>query len=156
MRKKEPKNKVETKKRNTLTTDGLANAKEASSYLEQAFKDGPEIFLPALGQVVAACGGTNKLSKKSGLSSKSLIKLLSGDSHATLPSVAAVLSASGIRVHFLVKSSKRKSLSDTSITSAKELKFSKTTIKKLTALNKPKANIRRPKTSSKNSSKKRN
>jgi len=138
----------------TFVVKGLTNATQAAYYLEEAFKEGPQHFLLALGDVVRAHGGIDKLSKKSGMSSKSLTKLLSGESEALLSSVSVVLSALEIRVHFLVKSSKRKSLADTLIASAKELKFSKATTKKLTALNKPKASNRRTKTSNKTSTKK--
>jgi len=145
-----------TVNRDTYVVKGLTNTTLAAYYLQEAFKEGPQNFLLALSDVVRAHGGIDKLSMKSGMSSKSLTQLLSGESDALLSSVSVVLSALEIRVHFQVMSSKRKTLSDTLIASAKELKFSKTATKKLAALNKPKVNTRKTKISNKNSSKRKN
>ena len=131
-----------TGKWDDLASEGLTDSKLAAYYLEEAFKDGPQLFLVALKHLLMARGGLVKIAKKSGMSLESLTKLLLGDNRARWSSVTALLSALGIKVAFSFviakpktkksKNMKRKSLADTLIDSAKELKFNKATIDKLT------------------------
>jgi len=97
-----------TKKWDTIAAEGLKEGEEAAYYLEEAFKDGPEMFLFALNRIVSARGGVTKLAKKSGLSRESLYKLLSGERGARLSSVSAILSALEIRVAFSFDAAKPK------------------------------------------------
>ena len=127
---------IRTHKWSSLAAQGLTDAKEAVTYLEEAFNDGPQSFLLALGNVVRAQAKTAKLSSKSGLDSLSLEKIFAGGRQTSLSFIMAILTNLEIKVHFQVRNPKRKSLSNTLVTSAKKLKMSKTTIDKLSALTK--------------------
>lgn len=146
---------IERKKWDRLAAIGLTDTKQVASYLEEAFEDGPQMFLLALSRIIKARGGVGALAKKSGLSRSSLSKFLREAHRAQLSSVSILLSALDIVVHFRVKSSKRKSLSNTLVSAAKDLKFSNTTINKLKTLNNRKAISVPTKTINKNTSKRR-
>ena len=108
MSKKNQKVKFEIKKWDAIAAEGLKKGEEAAYYLEEAFRDGPEMFLFALNHVVSARGGVAKLAKKTGLSRESLYKLLSGQRGARLSFISTILSALEIRVAFSFESAKTK------------------------------------------------
>lgn len=99
--------KFNAKKWDDLASAGLTEAKEACCYLEQAFADGPEVFLLALNRIISARGGVSLVAKRAGLSRESLYKLLSGERGARLSSVAKILSALEIRVEFFIDNNDR-------------------------------------------------
>lgn len=79
--------------------ESLKNADEAAQYLNACLEDGDaRVFLLALRDVAEAHGGIRALSESAKLNRESLYRMLSKSGNPSLDSLAAVLSACGMRL----------------------------------------------------------
>ena len=79
--------------------ESLHDPEEAAHYLNASFEDAdPRVFLLALRDVADAHGGIGAVSRGSQLNRESLYRMLSRSGNPSLGSLAAVLSAVGLRL----------------------------------------------------------
>jgi probable addiction module antidote protein len=77
----------------------LQNPDEAAEYLNACLEDeDPRVFLLALRDVAEARGGVRAVSRDAHLNRESLYRMLSRSGNPSLGSLAAVLSACGLRL----------------------------------------------------------
>ena len=86
----------------------LHDPKEAAEYLNACMADSEEVFLLALRDVVEASGGMANMARKTSLNRETLYRTLSKRGNPKLSSLASILAAVGITLHFApVKKHKR-------------------------------------------------
>jgi probable addiction module antidote protein len=79
--------------------DHLRNRADIAAYIESMLEDGDARAVPvALRTVADALGGLGKLADKTGLSRETLYRTLSGKGNPRLDTLAAILSAFGLRL----------------------------------------------------------
>lgn len=94
-----PKPEVETESYRENLLESLRNPDEAAQYLHACLEDkNPRVFLTALRDVADAMGGLRALSRDARLNRESLYSMLSKSGNPSLESLAAVLSACGLRL----------------------------------------------------------
>ncbi len=94
-----PKPKVRTESYRESLLDSLRNPDEAAQYLNASLEDkDARVFLLALRDVADAMGGIRALSREARLNRESLYRMLSKSGNPSLESLAAVLSACGLRL----------------------------------------------------------
>ncbi len=77
----------------------LADAEFAAGYLQAALEDGePGVLLLALRRIAEARGGMAKLAQATGLTREALYRTLSATGNPRLSSLAAILTATGLRL----------------------------------------------------------
>jgi probable addiction module antidote protein len=83
---------------------GLQRPKEAARYLNAALEDGDrKVFLLALRDVAAACGGMTKLARHAKLNRENLYRMLSKNGNPGLSGLGGLLDAMGLRLAIEVK-----------------------------------------------------
>lgn len=80
--------------------DHLSDPEQAAKYLTACYEEGPEVFLQALRDVVAAQGGMSRAARLSGLNRESLYRQLSRRGNPRLASLNAVLMSLGLKLRF--------------------------------------------------------
>lgn len=94
-----PKATVRTESYRENLLESLRNPDEAAAYLNACLEDGDgRVFLLALRDVADARGGIRTLSRETRLNRESLYRMLSRAGNPSLGSLAAVLSACGLRL----------------------------------------------------------
>ncbi len=94
-----PKAKVRTESYRDSLLESLKNPDEAAQYLTACLEDGdPRVFLLALRDVADARGGIRNLSQDANLNRENLYRMLSEAGNPSLESLAAVLTACGLRL----------------------------------------------------------
>ena len=79
--------------------ESLKNPENAAHYLDACLEDkDTRVFLLALRDVADACGGITTLSRNAHLNRESLYRMLSKSGNPSFESLAAVLSACGLRL----------------------------------------------------------
>ena len=82
----------------------LKDHSEAAAYLEAALEDGDQaVIMLALRHVAQAQGGIAKVARKAKLTREATYRMLSSTGNPELRSLAAVLSAAGLRLAVKVK-----------------------------------------------------
>jgi len=86
----------------------LRDPATAAAYLSIAAKDeDPAAFLQALRNVTEAMGGISKIAKRTGLNRQQLYRTLSSEGNPELRSLTKILDASGVRLQFVARGSRR-------------------------------------------------
>ena len=86
----------------------LKDPKGAAEYLNACMADSEEVVLLALRDVVEASGGMANIARKTSLNRENLYRTLSKRGNPKLSSLASILEAVGITLHFApVKKHKR-------------------------------------------------
>ena len=86
----------------------LRDSKTAAAYLSAAAKDDdPAAFLQALRNVTEAMGGISIIAERAGLNRQQLYRTLSKDGNPEFRSLTKILGASGIRLQFVARRSRR-------------------------------------------------
>ena len=94
-----PKPTVKTESYHESLLESLRNPEEAAQYLNACLEDeDARVFLLALRDVADARGGIRSLSRDAHLNRESLYRMLSKSGNPSLDSLAAVLSACGLRL----------------------------------------------------------
>lgn len=94
-----PKPRVRTESYRQSLLESLRNSDEAAQYLNASLEDkDARVFLMALRDVADALGGIRALSREARLNRESLYRMLSKSGNPSLESLAAVLSACGLRL----------------------------------------------------------
>lgn len=94
-----PKLTVKTEPYRESLLESLRNPDEAAQYLSACLEDeDAHVFLLALRDVAEAHGGIRALSRTAHLNRESLYRMLSRSGNPSLDSLAAVLSACGMRL----------------------------------------------------------
>jgi probable addiction module antidote protein len=94
-----PKPTVKTESYRESLLESLRNPEEAAQYLNACLEDeDARVFLLALRDVADARGGIRSLSRDAHLNRESLYRMLSKSGNPSLDSLAAVLSACGLRL----------------------------------------------------------
>ncbi|MGP8246447.1 MAG: addiction module antidote protein [Bryobacteraceae bacterium] len=94
-----PKPTVRTESYRESLLESLRNPDEAAAYLNACLEDEDgRVFLLALRDVADARGGIRALSRETRLNRESLYRMLSRAGNPSLDSLAAVLSACGLRL----------------------------------------------------------
>ena len=94
-----PKLTVKTEPYRDSLLESLRNPDEAAEYLNACLQDeDARVFLLALRDVAEAHGGVRALSRTTQLNRESLYRMLSKAGNPSLDSLAAVLSACGLRL----------------------------------------------------------
>lgn len=78
----------------------LSDPEQAAKYLTACYEEGPEEFLQALRDVVAAQGGMSRTARLAGLNRESLYRQLSRQGNPSLASLNAVLTTLGLKLRF--------------------------------------------------------
>jgi probable addiction module antidote protein len=78
----------------------LRDPNEAAEYLNACYRDSEEVFFVGLRNVVEAGGGIRALSKLTALNRENLYRVLSEKGNPKFSSLAAILEAVGIDIHF--------------------------------------------------------
>ena len=94
-----PKPTVKAESYRESLLESLRNPEEAAQYLNACLEDeDARVFLLALRDVADARGGIRSLSRDAHLNRESLYRMLSKSGNPSLDSLAAVLSACGLRL----------------------------------------------------------
>ena len=94
-----PKPTVKTESYRESLLESLRNPEEAAQYLNACLEDeDARVFLLALRDVADARGGIRSVSRDAHLNRESLYRMLSKSGNPSLDSLAAVLSACGLRL----------------------------------------------------------
>jgi probable addiction module antidote protein len=94
-----PKPTVKAESYRESLLEALRSPDEAAQYLNACLEDEDgRVFLLALRDVADACGGIRTLSRETHLNRESLYRMLSRAGNPSLGSLAAVLSACGLRL----------------------------------------------------------
>jgi probable addiction module antidote protein len=94
-----PRLTVKTESYRESLLESLRNPEEAAQYLNACLEDeDARVFLLALRDVADARGGIRSLSRDAHLNRESLYRMLSKSGNPSLDSLAAVLSACGLRL----------------------------------------------------------
>jgi probable addiction module antidote protein len=94
-----PKPRVRTESYRESLLESLRDPDEAAQYLNASLEDkDARVFLMALRDVADAMGGLRALSRDARLNRESLYRMLSKSGNPSLESLAAVLSACGLRL----------------------------------------------------------
>ena len=94
-----PRATVKTESYRESLLESLRNPEEAAQYLNACLEDeDARVFLLALRDVADARGGIRSLSREAHLNRESLYRMLSKSGNPSLDSLAAVLSACGLRL----------------------------------------------------------
>ena len=94
-----PRPTVKTESYRESLLESLRNPEEAAQYLNACLEDeDARVFLLALRDVADARGGIRSLSRDAHLNRESLYRMLSKSGNPSLDSLAAVLSACGLRL----------------------------------------------------------
>jgi len=79
--------------------EDLKEADFVAGFLQEAYQEGPEVFLKALGYVARAHGMT-EIAGKTDLNRVSLYRALSEEGNPEFKTVTAVLEAAGVQLRF--------------------------------------------------------
>src|ERR1700690_3341002 len=94
-----PRAMVKTESYRESLLESLRNPEDAAQYLNACLEDeDARVFLMALRDVADARGGLRALSREAHLNRESLYRMLSKSGNPSLESLAAVLSACGLRL----------------------------------------------------------
>jgi probable addiction module antidote protein len=78
----------------------LSEPDQAAKYLTACYEEGPEVFLQALRDVVAAQGGMSRAARLAGLNRESPYRQLSRRGNPSLTSLNALLAALRLKLRF--------------------------------------------------------
>lgn len=86
----------------------LEDVETAAEYLTAAFREGEDVFLLAIRDVVEARGGISQLSAETSLNREGLYDMLSAKGNPRLSSLSAVLDSLGFTMTFAPKTGTHK------------------------------------------------